>query len=64
MREVDAPAMFVAFPASGIFKTKFEKKKSWQNVRQNQPNLRKNILRVFDTVFSNAIFLSRDVLLL
>jgi hypothetical protein len=44
--EIDAPAMFVAFPASGIFKTNFEVKKSWQNVRQNQPNLRKTPLGV------------------
>jgi hypothetical protein len=43
MREIDAPAVFVAFPASGIFKTKFEEKKSWENLLQNQPNLEKTL---------------------
>jgi hypothetical protein len=38
--------MFVAFPASGIYKTNFEVKKSWQNLRQNQPNVRKKLLGV------------------
>ena len=41
IRQLDAPSMFVAFPASAIFKSNLQqskkKKNAWQNPRQNQP---------------------------